>query len=447
MKPTHLAALAAAGALALASGSVAPAVLHGDSPAPIDAAFQKFWEAKSPAEAGRQVDAVLKSGITFDEAFRRLRQGRAYGPQKTGVVMTMDRTEDKVDHYYAVNVPAGYDPAKRYQVRFQLHGGVMGRPTNQPRNNGDIGNLAGAADQFYVLPYGWSEAPWWSEDQVLNMSAIVDSLKRTYNIDENRVAASGVSDGATGLYYLAMEDTTPFASFLPLNGFIMVLANPDTGIRSQLYPNNLRDKPWYAVNGGRDRLYPIAAVEPYLMHLRKSGVSIDYHPQPLGEHNTAWWPDVKDSYERFVADHPRTPHPATLTWETSDLAHNRAHWLVIDKLGRTPGDAMNLPDANDYSPVDVVAIPMFEHRARSGRVDLTRTGNTVEAVSRGVAEFTLLVSPDAFDLAQPITVVANGKTVFDGRVTPSAATLMKWAARDNDRTMLYAAEIDVKLAR
>ncbi|HUK34136.1 MAG TPA: hypothetical protein VLV86_09515, partial [Vicinamibacterales bacterium] len=276
---------------------------------------------------------------------------------------------------------------------------------------------------------------------------IVDSLKRTYNIDENHVVVSGVSDGATGAYYIAMRETTPFASFLPLNGFIMVLSNPDTGIRDELYPNNLRNKPMYVINGGRDRLYPISAVEPYVLHLKKAGVSIDYHPQPLGEHNTAWWPDVKESYERFVTDHPRDPSPARLTWEASDLAHPRAHWLAITKLGKTSTDVKNLPDANEYSPIDVLAVPLFEHRERSGRVDVTRTGNTVEAVSRGVAEFTLLISPDAFDLSQPIKVVANGKTVFDDKVQPSVATLMKWAARDNDRTMLYAAEIEVKLPR
>jgi hypothetical protein len=445
MKLTRAAALAV---VALACGSADAVTAAGqNAAASVDAVFQKFWDAKSPADAAKHVEALLKTGVSYDEALRRLKQGRTYGPQKTGIVLTTNRTEDKVEHYYAVNVPAGYDPAKRYQVRFQLHGGVMGRSTNQPRNTGDIGNLAGPAEQFYVLPYGWTDAPWWSEDQVLNMSAIVDALKRTYNIDENRVVLSGVSDGATGAYYIAMQDTTPFASFLPLNGFIMVLANIDTGIHDQLYPNNLRNKPMYVVNGGRDRLYPTSAVEPYVLHLKKTGVLIDYHPQPLGEHNTAWWPDVKDSYETFVANHPRTPSPDRLTWETSDLAHNRAHWLVINKLGRQSGDAKNLPDVNDYHPVEALVSPLFEHRERSGRVDLIKTGNSVEAVSRGVASVTLLISPDAFDLSQPITVTANGKTVFDAKVQPSTATLMKWAARDNDRTMLYASEIEISLGR
>jgi hypothetical protein len=62
-----------------------------------------------------------------------------------------------------------------------------------------------------------------------------------------------------------------------------------------------------------------------------------------------------------------------------------------------------------------------------------------------VAEFTLLISADVFDLAQAVKVVANGRTVFDGRVEPSLPTLLKWAAHDNDRTMLFAAELRIKV--
>ena len=78
-------------------------------------------------------------------------------------------------------------------------------------------------------------------------------------------------------------------------------------------------------------------------------------------------------------------------------------------------------------------------------MDLVRSGNTVTATTKGVAEFTLLISPDAFDLTQPMKVVANGRTVFDGRVDPSLPTLLKWAARDNDRTMLFGAELAIDL--
>ena len=43
-------------------------------------------------------------------------------------------------------------------------------------------------------------------------------------------------------------------------------------------------------------------------------------------------------------------------------------------------------------------------------------------------------------------ILGSGRVVFNSRVAPSLATLLKWAARDNDRTMLFAAEVHIKLA-
>ncbi len=490
--------------------------------------FAKFWAAKSPAEAAKAVDAVVASRISFPDAVKRLKAGRAYAPQPTGIVKLSRRSDNGVEHPFAVNVPSTYDPAKRYAVRFQLHGGVMGRDDNQPRGTGDIGALAGA-EQIYVLPTAWRAAPWWSDDQIDNLDAIVDALKRTYNVDENHVVVSGVSDGGTGAYYVAMRETTPFASFLPLNGFLLVLAAPDID-NGDIFPNNLRNKPIFAVNGERDPLYPTSKVDPYIAHLKQSGVVVDYHPQPGAGHNTAWWPEVKDTFEKFAADHPRDPYPDALTWETADLRHNRAHWLVIDRLSESAPGVDDLADVNLYrapeveefglrtagplasrvlggtnaeriglksgdyilaingqplsldtdvadvlhglqrgatvtfhvgrggTPIDLKGTyqptrqappprQLFARTGPSGRVDLKRAGNTIEATTRGVAAFTLLLSPDRFDFTQPIKVVANGRAVFTGRVEPSVATLVKWAARDNDRTMLYGAELHIDLIR
>jgi hypothetical protein len=444
---------------AVAALSSALAYAQPAAPYRIDAAFQKFWAADSPAQAAKVSDEILKTGVSFDEALRGLKAGRAYAAQKTGVVQLSNRTSDGVEHFYSVNVPASYDPSRRYQVRFQLHGGVGGREDNKPRGTGEIGALAGA-EQFYVLPYAWSDAPWWSDDQILNLDAIVDSLKRTYNIDENRVVLSGVSDGATGAYYIAMRLTTPFASFLPLNGFIMVLAD-DSIDDHRIFPSNLRNKPMFVVNGGKDRLYPTWAVEPYTKHLMSSGVEIEYHPQPEGEHNTRWWPEVKGPYEQFVSAHPRNPDPDKLSWQAAaaaknDAAHNRAHWLVIDQVVTGEANARDnskaLVDINAVKPDEFPLYDqseggvLFERQDDSGRVDLVRSGNTVQATTKGVSAFTLLLSPDKFDFGQPVKVVANRREVFNAKVTPSAKTLLKWAARDNDRTMLYAAEVQIRLA-
>ena len=65
--------------------------------------------------------------------------------------------------------------------------------------------------------------------------------------------------------------------------------------------------------------------------------------------------------------------------------------------------------------------------------------------TRGVAELTLLLSPDAFDFSQPVVVTANGTRRRERRVEPRWRRSMKWAARDNDRTMLFGAELHVTL--
>ena len=41
-----------------------------------------------------------------------------------------------------------------------------------------------------MLPIGWRDAPWWNRVQIENIDAILDTVKRTYNVDENRVVLS-----------------------------------------------------------------------------------------------------------------------------------------------------------------------------------------------------------------------------------------------------------------
>jgi poly(3-hydroxybutyrate) depolymerase len=497
------------------------------APADVDAAFARFWSAKDPSAAAKTSADIVKSGASFDDVYQRLKRGRTYATDAPSGTIQTKRPGIAGDFDYVLEIPASYDAAKRYQVRIHLHGGVN-RERTAPRRATGIGRLAGA-EQIYIVPSAWNEAPWWSDTQLENLRAILDSVKRTYNVDENHVALSGVSDGATGAYYVAMRDPTPYGAILPLNGSIVVLRSGSIGVTGELFPTNLRNRSFFVVNGGRDPLYPTAAVEPYLEHLSKGGVSLLYKPQPNAGHDTSWWPEVKDAFETFVRDHPRTPLPDRLTWETSDTRNGgRLHWLVIESLGSHAGKSAALPDLNAISPprtldfgmrmdaskvervlpgssaeklglhagdvlvrIDDVPINggadilrafqahdvgstvrfsvtrngkpldlsgtfaptpiepesnvLFRHRAKSGRVDLERKGNTVEALTNGVTEFSLLLSPDQFDFSQPVKVTTNGHVAFDGRIEHNVATLVKWAARDNDRTMLFGAEVRIKI--
>jgi hypothetical protein len=70
---------------------LAPAPAAEQTRAPHDA-FDAFWAADSPETAVRRVDPILKSGVSFDDAYRALRQGRPYLAQKTGLIRMMNST-------------------------------------------------------------------------------------------------------------------------------------------------------------------------------------------------------------------------------------------------------------------------------------------------------------------------------------------------------------------
>ena len=296
------------------------------------------------------VVSALSSGPTltaqtspgeFARAYEAFRQGPAYEANiPTGRLELTRENADGLLHRYLLLVPEGYDPARRYPVAVYLHGGV-GRPDPGPgggwwRNTERVAS----EDQIAVIPLSTRESLWWQASQVENLNAILTELKQTYNVDENRVFATGISDGGTGVYFLGFRDTTPWAGFLPFIGYPGVLLNPRVGVDGIMHLANLVNKPFFIVNGETDRLYPVRNMAPFLA---------------------------------------------------------------------------------------------------------VREVNTVTIQAYHASRFRLLISPEEFDLGRPIRVVTNGEVSFEGLVEPRVATLRKWAARDHDRTMLFAAEIAVEM--
>jgi hypothetical protein len=242
-----------------------------------------------------------------------------------------------------------------------------------------------------------------------------------------------------------MKFTTPFSAFLPLNGNMRVLATPSTRANGQMYAGNMVNKPFFVVNGGRDPLYPVSAVTPHLEMLKAAGATVHFRPQPDAGHDTSWWPSERRAFEQFVRAHPRQPHPAFVSWESERTdRYHRAHWLVIDQLGRRPGDDPALGDVNQFGPQGG-GQRMFARTWPSGRIDVRRTGNTFEARTRGVAGFRLLLSRAVVDFSKPVIVRVNGETVHEGPVIEDVDTLLTWHAQDDDRTMLYTAELPIRV--
>jgi len=418
----------------------------------LEKALEDFWKADDVRGAERAGERLARSGIDFDTLYARLRAGRPYRAEKTGEFAMRFPAGAGLLFENSIEVPAAYTPERAWPLRVQLHGGVNrrsqtavsgaaleeddeaggGRAPSLGRRRQE--NRIPGEDQIYVYPSGSANAAWWHTHQVENILRVVDRVKRRYNIDESRIYLTGISDGGTGVYYMAMRAPTVWSAFLPLNGSIKVLGNPDIRADGELFAGNLVNRPFYIVNGGRDPLYPAEHIATHVEVFKQLGVSLVFRPQATAGHDTSWWPYERSLFEQFVKQKPRVVHPARVSWETERTDRfNRADWLIIDRLGAGAADAA-------FASTDI-----FEHRQTSGRVDIERAGNAFVATSRGVRGLTLLLSPDVIDFSRPVTVTVNGRVVFQSSVTKDPAVLLKWAARDADRTRLYAAELKLQL--
>ena len=501
----------------------------------LEPAVADFWGAGSAEEIDRAVERILVLDPGIETLWPLVRAGGAYDADvPRGRQVLTRRNPEGVEYRTIAWIPSGYDPARRYPVRVYLHGGVS-RPRrdeaawwrNQERYARD--------DAIVLYPESWGETMWWQASQIENLAGVVNDIKRTYNVDENQVHLLGVSDGATGAFYHAFKAPTPWAGFLSFNGHPAVLASPSTAADGQMYVANLRNKPFFAINGGQDRLYPISSVVPFLQLFVDAGVYVDFRPKPEAGHNMQWWDEESPQIDAFIVAQTRRPFPDRLVWETESTERfNRAHWVVITELGRVDGETtfddfneiasrapsvpigfnqLGLLDTGGIVLIDVVAGSIaetagvragdvlvgvngravatvddlreavqaprdgpgmdveveregerlafvltppsetpappprtaFPRPAPAGRVQLLRDGNDIVVVARGVRRYTLLLSPEQFDFSQPMRVTTNDVLSFEGVVEPDPAVLLRWAARDRDRTMLFGAELDIEV--
>jgi len=380
-----------------------------------------FWQASDLSTKQRSQEQLISAAGDIETLYRWVKQGPNYSADvAVGQQESARIADDGTRFPYVVLIPEDYDPAISYPVEFMLHGGV-GRPEWEAgggwwRRGYDS---LKKPDRIVVVPAAWIGAFWWHENQAVNLPAILKIIKRDYNVDDDRVTLTGVSDGGTGVYFFAFKQPTEWAAFLPYIGHPGVLRNPASGGGHRLYFENLFAKPLYIVNGENDPLYPVQAIMPFIDILRETGVKHIFKPIENGGHNTNWLPQEAAQIEQFKLDNPRDPFPDRLDWIADRIdRYNRNLWLRVDEL------------ASDSQP---------------GILEVAREGNDFQIVADEVSKFTLLLNPEEVDFSKAIKVEVNGSIVFEGLVSQEMNTLLEWLSMDLDKSLLFTAELTLEL--
>lgn len=244
---------------------------------------------------------------------------------------------DGVTRPFVLYIPGGYDPARKTLLLVYLHGGV-GRqdieqnPIGYARANDYIA-WAELHNWFVLFPYGQRGATWWDTVGLDNIRGQVVFCKRHFNIDDNRIAVTGFSDGASGCFGLAMLQPDLFSCFIPLNGHISV-ASIDGKL--PLYASNLISTPIYAINTDLDEQYPDSMISPMMALVMSAGADLNYRVYYGIGHDFAYARQALPAVVDFIETHPRDPFPTHIAWESSRPEFGRRHWLKIDTICTGP---------------------------------------------------------------------------------------------------------------
>lgn len=402
-------------------------------------AYSTYWETSNINSKRKASRNILKLKPGFNQVFQKLQQGGSYNKQSpTGFFEWYNKVDGKKLNSL-VFIPFNYDPTKKYPVLFFLHGGVLLVDKSSKVRHVDVNDKRYQSREYItVYPYAYDEAPWWSDVQMTHILKILRELKHRYNVNENEVYLEGVSDGGTGSFYLANYNSTYWASFVSLIGNISGLK----GLASkQTYVSNLRNKPFFIINTEDDHMFNSAHILLYTHLLNKAQLNMKFSMLKKEGHDLTWYPQYKDSIQAFLDKNVRNPYPNKIYWESEFEANsNRHHWLVLNKLGTASSESI-IEDINRLPNL----APMFKRDSVSGRVEIEKTKNIVNVKTRGVLQYTLLLSPESFDFDQPIKVITNNRVSFEGIVEGDLKTLFKWAIIDNDRTMLFAKELVINV--
>ncbi|MBK8975771.1 MAG: hypothetical protein IPM29_07580 [Planctomycetes bacterium] len=335
---------------------------------------------------------------------------------------------DHVDYEttFLLYLPKGHDPTRPSPLLVVGHGGNGAMQLERARQAalGGTAPWREVADAHGIILAAPITQRGWGAIGNSVVVSLISQLQRWFHVDPDRVYLTGHSMGGHLSWRTALTMSDRFGAIAPMSGGYDYVA------RGEL--PRLFDVPGYATFG---------RVEPY-------GIA-DFNRRMRGwlaAHGYDHWRIVeKDGGHEIFADelpavaafllaHPRDPYPpavyaaagATPSWATADrnerwgvehtwidgrpIPQSIAHWL---ELAPNP------------------ALPPGELQQALARVD--RGANRIDVTSRGVRGFRLHLHPRLVDFGRPLRVVANGETVFAGRVEPDLAALLRRIRAFDDR--------------
>lgn len=231
-----------------------------------------------------------------------------------------------------------------------------------------------------------------------------------FGVNPDKVYLLGYSAGGDGVWRMAprMADRWAAAS--------MMAGHP--GEASQL---NLRNVPFMIWMGEHDGAYnrnALAAEKGRVLDSLRAADAGGYLHETHIVRGKGHWMDRADTAAiAWMSQCKRNPYPDRIVWRQEETVRPSMYWLEVERSEARPG--MQLV--------------------------VRREGNRFVVERCDYSEFTICLNDDMVNLDKPVTVEYGGKTLFQGNVKRSAATIGRTIRERRDMRLVFSAEVGVRI--
>jgi poly(3-hydroxybutyrate) depolymerase len=312
---------------------------------------------------------------------------------------------------YSVYVPKSYDRKVPEELIITLHGGSSNHNVWLAIN---LGNRISVEDYWpshrkrfrarkhpeaiVAAPDGLGQVRWrWMGEQ--DVLDVIEDVKRNYNIDDDKIFITGLSNGGIGAYTVGLKHAWRFAAVLPLAGVTDWIRHHEAAGRLRPCERNVLEAESaiaYAANavnthlrfyhGVKDPGFDVSQARLLARKLERLEAPFRYHEFGNRGHDltNVMWRQLL--IMKFVERYTRQRARAEVRLVTASPRANRQGWVVLDER------------IDHVSP---------------GRVDVrVIDGAAIEVETSNAERFTLLIAKSP--VQAPLSVIVDGQPVYAG---------------------------------
>lgn len=423
--------------------------------------LEKIAHRQAEFERGglRKIIFAKKDG--GEATYQKVKNFNAFPLKKEDGYSIKFKVTDSLNTSYFVRLPKNYNPKKSYPILFFLHGAVAynGFSEYQDSSVGDDWNryytkYAALHDVIMVYPSGSKKYNWMTPDDGFFMvPSMLGEIKRSINIDDDKVFITGHSNGATGSFSYLMKQQSPFAGFY---GF-----NTQPKVRTGgTFIKNILNRSYFNVSTDQDYYYPPGANDSLNVLMKKIGADYLDHRYNGFPH---WFPQFDESepvYPLLFADlaaRKRNPFHPQIYWECDDVKYGKADWLEItqlDTLGKKADwhqqinfDILKLLsyDKEENLVAKDTITKAFKFPRKSGAVKGYFKNNEFHLQTSAVKSLTVYISPEMVDMAKPVIIYINGVKKAGKKPAYNKSFIIDNFNRTYDRKAVWVDRIDITI--